>query len=287
MCLHLIFSLLNSDVFCLEQSDTSSLSRISSCHFQEPHCPSYSFIHFNNLNLICLTCSCDTSAASLHPLSLWFSGFLFQFRATKFWILIHIKVIWPLKLKTVLYLHCNVARKHHSHELLRSRLWFNFQRKQLRMNHQICFSSNPHVMILLGTCWIGQRCNVTLLLRVFGSVQLQLAAHVWSLSHLLVTAWRSFISDLSNQTWGQERTIDLCMIPISPPWIWPTWRQQGSQSSDVTVRDTLTRCADDTHHSVAAIIGQNHNIDRSGVIRYTYSSFLWSVFSGDKDMALC
>ena len=36
--------------------------------------------------------------------------------------------------------------------------------------------------------------------------------------HLLVTAWRSFISDLSNQTWGQDLTMDLWMTPIRPPW---------------------------------------------------------------------
>lgn len=34
--------------------------------------------------------------------------------------------------------------------------------------------------------------------------------------HLLVTACRSFISDLSNQMWGQDLTMDLWMTPISP-----------------------------------------------------------------------
>ncbi len=38
-----------------------------------------------------------------------------------------------------------------------------------------------------------------------------------TLCHLLATAWRSFISDLSNHTWGQDRTIDLWMTPMRPP----------------------------------------------------------------------
>lgn len=35
----------------------------------------------------------------------------------------------------------------------------------------------------------------------------------------------------------------------------------------------------EAHHGVAAIVGQNHNIDGRGVIGYTDSSFLGFVFS--------
>lgn len=38
----------------------------------------------------------------------------------------------------------------------------------------------------------------------------------------------------------------------------------------------------DTHHGVAAVIGQNHNIDGRGVIGYTDSSFLRLIFSVER-----
>lgn len=41
---------------------------------------------------------------------------------------------------------------------------------------------------------------------------------------LLVTRWRSFISALSNHTWGQDLTMALWRTPIKPPCIWPTWQ---------------------------------------------------------------
>lgn len=74
------------------------------------------------------------------------------------------------------------------------------------------------------------------------------------------------------------------MTPIRPPWIWPTY-QTGSierwhhHIKTSGVRDTLDPPVDDTHHGVAAVIGQNHNIDRWGVIGYTDSSFLRFIFS--------
>lgn len=42
------------------------------------------------------------------------------------------------------------------------------------------------------------------------------------LPYLFVTRWRSFISALSNQTWGQDLTMALWTTPIRPPWTWPT-----------------------------------------------------------------
>lgn len=57
-------------------------------------------------------------------------------------------------------------------------------------------------------------------------------------AHLLVTAWRSFISDLSNQTWGHDLTMDLWRTPIRPPWIWPTC---GVQSNDVAASKHVER----------------------------------------------
>lgn len=41
---------------------------------------------------------------------------------------------------------------------------------------------------------------------------------------LLVTRWRSFISALSNQTWGHDLTMALWRTPIRPPCTCPTWR---------------------------------------------------------------
>lgn len=41
----------------------------------------------------------------------------------------------------------------------------------------------------------------------------------------------------------------------------------------------LTCRVGDTHHCIASIIGQNDNINRRGVVRNTYSSFLWTVLS--------
>jgi hypothetical protein len=40
--------------------------------------------------------------------------------------------------------------------------------------------------------------------------------------YLLVTRCLSFISERSNQTWGQALTMALWMIPINPPWTCPT-----------------------------------------------------------------
>lgn len=40
--------------------------------------------------------------------------------------------------------------------------------------------------------------------------------------HLFVTRWRSLISERSNQTWGQALTVARWIMPISPPWTWPT-----------------------------------------------------------------
>lgn len=103
----------------------------------------------------------------------------------------------------------------------------------------------------------------------------------WNICHLLATAWRSFISDLSNHTWGQDRTIDLWMTPISPPWTWPTWKYSGVkawhpvQPHNANTSDIVNM----THHSITSIVCQNDYVNGGGVVGNTDTSFLGPILS--------
>lgn len=46
------------------------------------------------------------------------------------------------------------------------------------------------------------------------------------LFYLCVTRWRSLISALSNQIWGQDRSMARWRTPIKPPWTCPTCSQK-------------------------------------------------------------
>lgn len=46
------------------------------------------------------------------------------------------------------------------------------------------------------------------------------------LFYLCVTRWRSLISALSNQIWGQDRSMARWRTPIKPPWTCPTCLQK-------------------------------------------------------------
>lgn len=48
------------------------------------------------------------------------------------------------------------------------------------------------------------------------------------LFYLCVTRWRSLISALSNQIWGQDRSMARCTTPIKPPWTCPTCLEKNS-----------------------------------------------------------
>lgn len=93
----------------------------------------------------------------------------------------------------------------------------------------------------------------------------------------MVTRWRSFISALSNQTWGHDLTMALWMIPIRPPWTWPTWKTHSNVKRNAQTR-RFFRKRSHRYHSVAAVVAEDQNVDRRGVIGHTDSSFPGLVF---------
>lgn len=101
-------------------------------------------------------------------------------------------------------------------------------------------------------------------------------------TYLLVTRWRSFISALSNQTWGHDLTMALWTIPIKPPWTWPTWPTfklkccLGCKIN--TLMQKYFRERLHLYHCISSVIAEDQNVDRRGVIGHTNSSFLRLVF---------
>lgn len=99
-------------------------------------------------------------------------------------------------------------------------------------------------------------------------------------THLLVTRWRSFISALSNQTWGHDLTMALWMIPIKPPWTWPTWptfklKCGWAWKINVNAKKKKKKSVRGLHlyHSISSVIAEDQNVDRRGVIGHANSSF--------------
>lgn len=95
----------------------------------------------------------------------------------------------------------------------------------------------------------------------------------------MVTRWRSFISDLSNQTWGQDLTMALWSTPIRPPWTWPTWQTYATLKQNKSSKTCRAGARFSAYHGVAPVVAQYHDVDWTRVIGDADSSFCRFIFS--------
>lgn len=123
--------------------------------------------------------------------------------------------------------------------------------------------------------------------------------------HLLATRCLSLTSDLSNQIWGEDLTMARWIIPINPPCTWPTWETSlvqltltlrlsyfSSSFARLKTEHTLSlaETRPETHklfyQRVAAIIGQDDDINRCCVIGHTDAPILWFVLTEIKQICV-
>lgn len=108
--------------------------------------------------------------------------------------------------------------------------------------------------------------------------------------YLLATKCLSLTSDLSNQMWGEDFTMALWTTPINPPCTCPTCQTGPAHINTSHLSLWLLQLGNLNqsryylihkvfYHGVAAVIGQDDNVNGCCVIGHTDAAILWFVLS--------